>query len=383
MRFEVGEELSRLIRQENRFEAELKHMATGLPSYTQLGMASLLPNQSREIKADGNTSVLVDGESSAGLANRDKILKSATNNRAQAVKADDVLAMTPDQRRQLVRDNDVVYVYHNQIDKVGHTRDTETRVFGATEEALAELAKIVTKLTSAKATNLLITADHGFIFQDEVEESDYSLAEAGGSELFNTDRRFIIGRGLTAGDGVTKYASVDLGLAGDLEVVVPKSINRFRKKGSATRFIHGGSTLQEVIVPVLKVRKTRDDNVRPVEVELLPSSSSVISTGQMALAFYQAEPVSDKVRPRVLEVGLWVDGELISETVELTCDLSSDNPRDREQKIRLVLAKEADAHNGKQVMLKLREQYHDTSQFQDYKTFAYTLRRSFTTDFDL
>jgi hypothetical protein len=103
----------------------------------------------------------------------------------------------------------------------------------------------------------------------------------------------------------------------------------------------------------------------------------------MALAFYQAEPVSDKVRPRVLEVGLWVDGELISETVELTCDLSSDNPRDREQKIRLVLAKEADAHNGKQVILKLREQYHDTSQFQDYKTFAYTLRRSFTTDFDL
>jgi uncharacterized protein (TIGR02687 family) len=330
--------------------------------------------------------VLVDGESSAGLANRDKILKSATNNRAQAVKADDVLAMNKDQCRELVRDNDVVYVYHNRIDKVGHTRDTETRVFAATEETLEELAKIVTKLTSANATNLLITADHGFIFQDEVEESDYSVADvgdAGGSELFNTDRRFIIGRGLTAADGVTKYSPEDLGLAGDLEVVVPKSINRFRKKGSATRFVHGGCTLQEVIVPVLQVRKSKVDNVRPVEVELLPSSSSVISTGQMALAFYQAEPVSDKVRPRVLEVGLWVDGDLISETVELTCDLSSDNPRDREQKFRLVLAKEADAHNGKQVILKLREQYHDTSQFQDYKTFAYTLRRSFTTDFDL
>jgi hypothetical protein len=265
---------------------------------------------------------------------------------------------------------------------VGHTRDTEKRVFKETEDALEELVKIVTKLTSANATNLLITSDHGFIYQDEVEESDYSVAEAGGAELLNTDRRFIIGRSLIESDGIKKYSSVALGLDGDLEVVIPKSINRFRKRGSATRYIHGGCTLQETVVPVLHVRKSKTDDVTAVEIDILPSATSVISSGQMAFAFYQAEAVSEKVRPRTLEVGLWADGELISDSFELQFDLTSENPREREQKIRLVLSKQADQHNGKQVMLKLRERVGETSHYQDYKSAAFTLRRSFTNDFD-
>ena len=175
-----------------------------------------------------------------------------------------------------------------------------------------------------------------------------------------------------------------MGLSGDLQAIIPKSINRFRQSGSGYRFVHGGSTLQETIVPVLHVRKRKKDDTKFVEVDLLPTSTTVISTGQMSFAFYQAEPISDKVRPRYLEVGLWVDGnpDPISDIHELKCDLTAENPRDREQKLRLVLSKEADSYNGKQVMLKLRERHRDTSHFEEYKSYAYTLRRSFTTDFD-
>ena len=45
LRYECGEELWRKIRQENRYEARLSFMQSALPSYTQLGMASLLPNK--------------------------------------------------------------------------------------------------------------------------------------------------------------------------------------------------------------------------------------------------------------------------------------------------------------------------------------------------
>ena len=66
----------------------------------------------------------------------------------------------------MVRDHDVVYVYHNLIDKTGDTRDTEERVFGAAEETLEELLRVIKKLANANASNIVVTADHGFVYQD-------------------------------------------------------------------------------------------------------------------------------------------------------------------------------------------------------------------------
>src|SRR5690606_18401667 len=42
-RYEAGEEMVGRIRQEDRYQAKLDHALSSLPSYTQLGMASLLP----------------------------------------------------------------------------------------------------------------------------------------------------------------------------------------------------------------------------------------------------------------------------------------------------------------------------------------------------
>ena len=61
MRYEVAEELGSRIRQEDRFDAELEAMLGVLPSYTQLGMAALLPHRTLRHSADGKT-VLVDDQ---------------------------------------------------------------------------------------------------------------------------------------------------------------------------------------------------------------------------------------------------------------------------------------------------------------------------------
>ena len=84
---------------------------------------------------------------------------------------------------------------------------------------------------------------------------------------------------------------------------MPKSINRLRLKGAGSRFVHGGASLQEVVIPVLKVNKKRESDVTNVEVEILRGSSSVITSGQLAVVLYQTEPVTDKVQPRVLRAG--------------------------------------------------------------------------------
>jgi hypothetical protein len=46
-----------------------------------------------------------------------------------------------------------------------------------------------------------------------------------------------------------------------VEVQIPKSINRLRLKGSGSRFVHGGASLQEVVIPVLKINKKRQSDV--------------------------------------------------------------------------------------------------------------------------
>ena len=57
------------------FSVNESYMISSLPSYTQLGMASLLPNNELEIKSTDDT-VYVDGKSSKGKDARIKILQS-------------------------------------------------------------------------------------------------------------------------------------------------------------------------------------------------------------------------------------------------------------------------------------------------------------------
>ncbi|WP_447018349.1 BREX-1 system phosphatase PglZ type A [Shewanella algae] len=115
-RYEVGEELQSLIRREDRFEAELEPVLSMLPSYTQLGMAALLPNQALQLAENDSGDAIVDGQSAQGSTNRGKILAAAVPSSA-VVLAKDLLAMNQADSRALLRDNDVVYVYHNLIDK--------------------------------------------------------------------------------------------------------------------------------------------------------------------------------------------------------------------------------------------------------------------------
>ena len=134
---------------------------------------------------------------------------------------------------------------------------------------------------------------------------------------------------------------------------------------------------------MLKINKKRQSDVTVVEVDILRGASSVITSGQLAVTLYQAEPVTDKIRPRVLRAGIYTEaGELISDSHDLTFDLSSDNPRERELQLRFVLTRKADEANGQEVILQLEEKHAGTSHYKKYKSLRYLMRRSFTSDFD-
>lgn len=271
-----------------------------------------------------------------------------------------------------------------KLEREGDTRDTEERVFAAAEETLEELIRLIKKLANANANNLLITADHGFIYQSHpLQESDFLSTAPEGDEILYTDRRFVLGKGLRENSSFKTFLPEQLGLAGTLQVQIPKSINRLRLKGSGSRFVHGGATLQEVVIPVIAINKKRQSDVGRVAVELIGGGGKTITTGQLAVVLYQAEPVTDKQQPRKLRAGIYAQsGELISDAHEVVFDFASENPRERELPLRFILSRKADDFNNQQVELRLEEPVDGTTHFTKYKAERYTIRRAFTGDFD-
>lgn len=382
MRYEIGEELSKRINSENRLISKIAPMISSIPSYTQLGMASLLPNKSLIIKYD--TTVTVDGQSSQGTINRDKILKAKLNEKAIAIDSKKITNMKSEELKSLVRDNLVMYIYHDLIDSTGGDTNSTEMVSDAAEKTIFELTTMSKRLVNCNVNNIIITSDHGFIYQDnEIDESDFIGNKIEDVGIVHSDRRMILGRNLSDNSSLKHFTSKQLGLGGDLEVQVAKSINRLRKRGSGTKFVHGGTSLQEVILPVISINNKKKNNIAQVDVELHTGGKNIITSGQLAIRLYQNEPISDKLKKRDLKVGLYSqDDELISDEKEFIFDFTSESPRDREITERFILSSKANNLNKQDVFLRIQEPINGTNKYKLYKEIKYFIDRRISTDFD-
>ncbi|WP_018600840.1 BREX-1 system phosphatase PglZ type A [Mycobacterium sp. 155] len=378
LRYEVADELRTRIRQEDRFDASLDAVLGVLPSHTKLGMAALLPHRTLTYSADLSTA-LVDGQPTNSTALRGKVLTTVGGS---AIGAEDYKGRSGDERRELFRNNRVLFIYHDRIDATGDKLSTERQVFEAVAATLRDIVDLVKKAASANATNIFVTADHGFLFQNhDLADAFFLSTKPEGDDIKATNKRYVLGHGLKTDPAFTMFTSAQLGLDGDLEAQVPKSIHRLRLAGGGSRYVHGGAALQEIVVPVLTVTKKRKSDTRQVDVEIRPESDK-ITTGQVVVRLRQAESVSDKVQPRTLRAGLYVGEALISNQIKMTFDQQSTDKRDRDQNARMLLSADADAYHNREVEFRLEEQIPNTSQWRTYRKTTYTLKRSFASDFD-
>ncbi|MBN8647952.1 MAG: BREX-1 system phosphatase PglZ type A [Caulobacterales bacterium] len=378
-RYEIGEELKRKIIAENRFDASIEPMISSLPSYTQLGMASLLPNENLAFKDDGSGTILADGMPTNGTENRNKILSQF---QASAILAKEVLEFTSEQLREIMKANQCLYIYHNQIDFTGDKRETEKNVFKATEAAIDEIIAIIKKLSGNNANNIIVTADHGFLFQYSVQDTDFLSDKANGGNLLYEDRRFVIGKNLSQSPSFKHYSEQALGLDGELEVLIPNSLNRLLRKGSGARFVHGGASLQEIIVPLVRINKKRQDDIGFVDIEVIGKKANITS-GQFSVIFYQTIAVNEKIKPRKLSVGLYShDGKLLSNVIDIIFDIEDSETRNREISKSFVLNQTASEYNKQEVYLVLKEDVDGTNSQKEYKRETYKINRSIGYDMD-
>ena len=381
LRFESAAELRELILQEDRYTATLNAVLGSLPSYTQLGMASLLPNKALTFEEQSDI-VYADGISTQGTPNRTKVLQKSYAG-SIAIGAEDFLKMKSNtEGREFIKPYNVIYIYSNHIDKTGDDKTSEGKVFEATETEFEYLLRILKHINNMNGYNMIITADHGYLYQhNRLDESDFTDFSPAGT-LYKTSRRFVLGKNLAPNTSVQKWKGKALGFADETEAQIPKSINRIRIQGAGSRFVHGGASLQEIVVPVLEINKARKSDIEQVEIDII-SGTSNITSNTFAVSFYQKQPVADKIQPRQIKAGFYTGaGQLISDVITLLFNSIESDAMAREKRQSFLFTAEASKHNGQDVYLKLEEQIEGTSQFKIYKSITYRMLIAFSSEFD-
>ncbi|MFO5423606.1 BREX-1 system phosphatase PglZ type A [Salmonella enterica subsp. enterica serovar Typhimurium] len=333
LRYEVAEELGNQINTEKRFTAELRSQLGVLPSYTQLGMAALLPHDEICYQPGSGDIVYADGLSTSGTPNRDTILKKY---KGMAVKSDDLLKWKNQQGRDLIRDYEVVYIWHNTIDAMGDSASTEEKTFEACRNAVVELKDLVTRVINRlHGTRIIVTADHGFLFQQQpLSGQDKTTLQIKPDNTIKNHKRFIIGHQLPADDFCWKGKVADTaGVSDNSEFLIPKGIQRFHFSGGA-RFVHGGAMLQEVCVPVLQVKalqKTaaeKQPQRRPVDiVKHHPLIKLVNNIDKVSLL--QTHPVGELYEPRTLNIFIVDNANNVVSGKERICFESDNNTMEK------------------------------------------------------
>lgn len=339
LRYECAKEICDILNNEKKGSLEISSMLGTIPSNTKFGMASLLPN--KEIIVDKGFDVLVDGMNSEGTENRGKVLLNYCK-KSVAILYDTIVDMKREDFREAFAGKDLIYIYHNNIDARGDHAATEREVFESIEETFEELKSLLNSLiNNVTAINIYIVADHGFIYK-RGNLSEFHKTPKERSEDSIENRRFILTRGKRNIEGTLKF-NMDYLFQGvsELEYITPKGANRFKVQGKGANYVHGGTSLQEIVVPVIRFKNDRSksgrNDVKKVDLRLT-NISRKITNSITSFEFFQTEKVEEKRLPRKVRIYFAdEDGNKISNENLVIADSKSLNPEDRALKQNFVL----------------------------------------------
>jgi len=380
LRYEVAEELTLSINGEKRFKAELETQLGVLPSYTQLGMAALLPHKSLAYKSGQGSVVYADGLSTQGLDNRNSILEKV---KGMAVSSKELMSWNNQEGREKVKGASVVYIYHDTIDAIGDKLSTEEKTFEACRTAIEELKDLVGRVINRlNGSRVLVTADHGFLFQQKaLTKADKTVLPTQPAGTIEAKKRYIIGESLAADEACWKGRIADTANGhGETAFLIPKGAQRFHFIGGA-RFVHGGAMLQEICVPIIAISALRGEKMdqhqkQPVGVVVKTQPIKIVNNIDK-ISFIQTEPVSERHIARQLDVFI-IDssGNEVSSRETLNFDSQSPLMDERSRDVRLkLIGSQFDRYAGYTLVLE-----NATTQTR-YNQYAVTIDLAFQDDF--
>ena len=187
--------------------------------------------------------------------------------------------------------------------------------------------------------NILITADHGFLYTYSPLSEDSKVDKTTESDQdVEVGRRYLIMKKGAQPDYLLPVKFLDG--TSEFEAFAPRESIRIKMKGGGLNFVHGGISLQEMVVPVIEYHFLRNASMeykrnkskydtKPVEIAIL-SASRKISNMIFSLSFFQKEPVSANREKATYQLYFTdANGASVSDIVKLIADKTSDNEQDR------------------------------------------------------
>lgn len=339
MRYDVAHSLARQLEIETKADVSINAQQGIFPTITKFGMAALLPHKKLEaVIQNDSVKVLVNGHASE-MSDRDEILKSYSEN-SVALKYKDIINMKRDEKRAAVKGKDIVFIYHDTIDASSH--NDESTVFDACNKAINEIKNLVNVICNdLQGVNVLITSDHGFLYTyQELREEDKMERSSFKQNIIEQGRRYVI----TNNEANPDFLMPVKGIYNDANMLGFAPRENIRIKGAGgVNFVHGGTSLQEICVPVitykylrsgykaLRINKDKYDT-KQVSIALL-SSNRKISNMIFNLSFYQKEPVKDNyVSCTYIACIEDAMGNEVSDRQKIIADKTSTIAKDREFK---------------------------------------------------
>jgi hypothetical protein len=335
----VAASLTEQLRRETQSTVTLSSMCGIFPTITPYGMAALLPHKELSVQLKPNNNglaVLADGQSTEST-NRENLLKTARS-ASRAVQYNDFMNMTGDQRRAFVKGMDVIYIYHDKIDEASHASDSEvSKACNTTIKDIKDIVALITKVSDS--AHILITADHGFLYTYNplTEDSKVSRDSWNGKDV-EQGRRYVIMKKDAKPDYLMPVRF--LGGKTDYAAFAPRENIRIKMSGGGLNFVHGGISLQEMVVPLIDYHNLSSDsaayrkNRKQIDTKLvdvcLLSANRKISNMVFMLNFYQKEAVGDN-RAKANYMLYFTDSadKQVSDTARIIADKTNSDVQQR------------------------------------------------------
>ncbi len=297
LRYELGVEVEKQLSE--KFKVELSTVCAQLPTYTEIGMASLMP------EAEASLSLLEQGDKlvttlggtpATSPATRFAHLQKCKGDQCTDIDLEDLVRKTkaqlkiPDKTKLLV-------VRTRDIDAIAH--DSPHQVLDIIPALVRLIIRGIVKVGELGFDHAVIATDHGFIlFHDQVPGD---LCPKPPGNWIVQKSRCLLGDGEAESHNLVLKAS-EFGIPGMIRnYAVPKTLAPYSR---GQIYYHEGLSLQECVLPCLTVK-----------IESASDSKRRAGLPKLTLTYRQGK--IDKITSRRPVVDLaWPDAELFTEESE-------------------------------------------------------------------
>jgi len=197
-----------------------------------------------------------------------------------------------------------------------------------------------------RAPNVYVTADHGFLYtRDALTEDEKVDKTTDSSQDIEYGRRYAI---MQKGSTPEYLMPVKFLYNEEMDAFAPRENTRIKMRGNDGNFVHGGISLQEMVVPVVECYFLRGDNKELLQnrskYETKPVTIGLLSTGRKVsnlifnLDFFQETLVSDNREKAEYQVYFTDEiGNKICEPRRIIADKKTEEDKQKPFKIRFNL----------------------------------------------